>query len=119
MSVYFENVNTEEAVRNGDNVDLYASVELPAPTMLYILSLSLSLFLSLSLSLYIYISLSLSLSISLYLCHSAVLYTVPSSYGVGTVYVVYSFVRSFIHPYTRPSLNVNREQTAGIINANI
>ena len=51
MGVYFENVNTEEAVPNKDNVDLYASVEPPSPTMLYILSLSfLSLSLSLSLS---------------------------------------------------------------------
>ena len=72
MGVYFENVNTEEAGRNGDNVDLYASVEPPTLTMLYILSLSLSLSLS----------------------HSVVLCTVPSSYGVGTAYVVYSFVCS-------------------------
>ena len=48
MSVYFENVNTEEAVRNGDNVDLYASDEPTTPTMFYIFSLSLSLSLFLS-----------------------------------------------------------------------
>ena len=43
MGIQIENVNTEKAVCNGHNFELYASFDLLTPIPLYIISLHLSL----------------------------------------------------------------------------